>query len=223
MGLFAFGRLGSRAEHALRRAFAVSHLTVLCGPTGCGKTRHAKALVARSPRLLVIDPAADYPGEGVPFSCGVEWGLERCLERIVAFKAHRLPRFRLSCRVRGQDAEEVLRAVWMFNDDYERPRPSLVLVVDEAHKLSKPGDKETPFDWLCTEGRRVCTQMIVCTQRLARISRDATSNARSIVMWHCTEPSVLEDLQKRRGPEAVEAVRRLRPSEPQRAGECLAL
>jgi len=179
-----------------------SHLLVLCGPTKCGKSTYAKQLVARSPRLVVIDPMAEYSVGGV------EWGLKRCLERLTVIAERRVPRFRLACRVGPEEAEEVLRFCWEFCSDFENPDPrqQIELVVDEAHRLSRPGDKDTPFDWACTMGRRFATRIIVCTQRLARISRDATSNAageKSLVMWRCDEPSVIDDLKKRKGDEAV--------------------
>lgn len=162
-------------------------------------------MVETARRLVVIDTTGEWDVGGHAN------GVEESLRRIRALSDARAPRFRLACRVTSLDADYVLRAVWALQPDPITPdrRHMIALVVEESDLVSKPGDRDTGIDYLIQFGRRVADPLILNTRRLARISRDATANARELVLFRCVEPNDLIDLKRRRGPELEAQVRAL--------------
>lgn len=183
----------------------MAHLIVVAGPAGCGKTTWTYARVKDARRLVVVDPLGEWDVGGVAY------GLRDCLSRLLDLQGARVPRFRLACRLPTYDADEVLRALWGFQVDFARfdPRRLVTVVVDEADRVSRPGDRDTGLDLLIQYGRRVADPCYLLTRRLARVSRDATANAGSLVMFKTTEPTDLRDLMERRGRQAADQVRAL--------------
>lgn len=186
---------------------SAGHIVCIAGKAGTGKSTYARKLVRGAKRLIVLDPKGEHRELGA-----VHKGLAASLQRVLKLQEGRVPRFREVFRLPvGEPMDELLRSLTAFREDWDDPEPDpseiFTLLFDEADMQARPGERNTGADYLVQYGRVVCDPIIMLARRLSRLPRDATANARRIVLFETDEPADLEELRKRKGPEAVERMR----------------
>jgi DNA helicase HerA-like ATPase len=156
-------------------------IVVILGRKGSGKSTLAREVVAKLPRVVVLDPLEEYQG----LRC-------RSIGALVSFmeEAHDRPRFRVVCTF-GEDVDDYGIAL-----DVCRAVGNLWVVVEEVNFFVDCWTRDKPFMDLVRFGRHDRVSMLLVAQRAAEIPKLYTSQSDVIVSFRQSEPRDLDYLSK---------------------------
>ena len=184
-------------------------ITTIVGRKGCGKSTLVREIIAREPRLVILDTLGEY---GERDRVTVARGFGEAMAALGA--AGRADSFRISLRL--EEDRHALAAVRVV---YELRR--VLVVVEEASAYLKPSHLPLPFKRLVRFGRHRELSQVYVAQRPAMLNRDVTSQSDVIVTFQQHSSRDLEYLRDVFGDQA-ERARALAPFAIMAAGPGLA-
>lgn len=149
------------------------------GQAGTGKTRIAKELSERFPRVLILDPLDEYNGT-VFYTMG---------EVLEYFEANpNMERFRVALRNSDEnDADYLFALAWSLKN--------VLVVVEEANIYMDPRKRFPSFLRLISQGRHNMVHLLCVAQRVPEVLISFRAQKTTLVTFWQEEPSDLDHLE----------------------------
>lgn len=172
----------------------------VCGIRGYGKTTLARQLVAGAPRLLAYDPFGEHDALALDYADLVDY-----LDYVDS-----LERFRVGLREAGHEEEFCALALVIGRRlQQEPPGRQLVVLLEEADLVARPGQEPPVFQDLVARGRHEGIELVAVSRRPAEVSRLITSQAEYFYVLRAQEPRDVTYLRGYIGEAAAAAAQQL--------------
>jgi len=172
----------------------------VCGIRGHGKTTMARQLVAAAPRLLAYDPFGEHDALGLDYGELVDY-----LDYVDSLDA-----FRVGLREAGREEDFCALALVVGRRlQQEQPARQLVVLLEEADLVARPGQEPPVFQDLVARGRHAGIELIAVSRRPAEVSRLITSQAEFFYVFRTQEPRDVTYLRSYIGESAAAATQQL--------------
>lgn len=174
----------------------------VCGIRGHGKSTMARQLVVAAPRLLAYDPFGEHDALALAYNDLVDF----------LDYAESLDRFRVGLAEAGHEEDFCALALVIGRrlQQEQPPRPLLVLL-EEADLIARPGQESPVFQDLVARGRHEGIELVCVSRRPAEVSRLITSQAEFFYCFRTQEPRDVTYLRGYIGEAAAAAVQQLPP------------
>ena len=163
-----------------------------------GKSTELEKLLVSQPRIVIVDPNGEHswtPNE-----------LDSLDELRDFFKWGRKKEFWAATYVPGEDIEEDVSGVCrlIFNEAGD-----CAVAFDEITEYCSAGHAPKPFSRLVRRGRHKGKDIFYTSLRFAETPRRLTAQTDEFILFQQAEPSDLDGIAKRCGPDVAEKVRLL--------------
>jgi len=163
----------SPREEALKPRRHDAPVAVILGRRGSGKTTLVKAKLQAFPRVIIVDPEHEYPGE-VCESLGQLYRLARTTRR---FRFVYRPSRGLASKSELESIDCLAQIAYTVGN--------LLLVIDEADRYARQGKDTLPYvRLLIDEGRHREVGLVAVARRPGRIPKDLIENAGWLYLFH---------------------------------------
>jgi hypothetical protein len=149
------------------------------GQAGTGKTRIAREIASRFPRVLIMDPLEEYSGT-------VFYTMNEVFDYFEA--RPNLERFTVCLRNSDEaDADFLFRLAWTLEN--------VLVVVEEANIYMDPRRKFPSFLRLVSQGRHRLCHLLCVSQRVPEVLIAFRAQKTSLITFFQSEPSDLDHLE----------------------------
>jgi hypothetical protein len=172
------------------------------GPKGSGKTYTVAEYLATQTRFVIFDIMGD-----VSYLRVADDVIKNRKELLEAVKE---PEFKIIYRGRIERDEktgDITAPDLGFVVDVAHTTGNMLLVIDEAHLLCDTHNIPAALFTACTIGRHRQLSLLYVSHRFALVDRIVTTNTDEFWFWRIIEPSDLDGIRQRCGPDTMERVR----------------